>query len=209
MNRLPLFNDPNVLIAAVVGGIMLLAIVVSVWRVWRQRFARSQLHRSIRQIGLDARQDVLVPDGMGGWLHVEFLLLTPQGVLIVELRDIRGNLFGGDQMSQWTVMDGPRRSTFLNPQSALFDRIAAVKALAGELPVEGRLVFSRRSVFPKGLPNWTMMLESLQTQYPRLDAATRADLIARQREPWDALCATLIDGGPMPGPSFLREVFLS
>ena len=112
-------------------------------------------------------------------------------------------------MSQWTVMDGPQRSTFLNPQSALFDRIAAVKALAGELPVEGRLVFSRRSVFPKGLPNWTMMLESLRTQYPRLDAATRADLIARQREPWDALCATLTDGGPTPGPSFLREVFLS
>ena len=209
MDWLRLFSDPNMLIAAVVVTIMVLAVLVSVWRVWRQRFARSQLHRSIRHIGLDARQDVLVPDGMGGWLHVEFLLLTPQGVLVIELRDIRGNLFGGDQMSQWTVMDGPRRSTFLNPQSALFDRVAAVKAVAGELPVEGRLVFSRRSVFPKGLPNWTMMLDSLRTQFPPLDAATRADLLARHREPWDALCATLVDGGPVPGPSFLREVFLS
>lgn len=209
MDWLAPFTDPNLLIAAVVATIMVLAILTSVWRVWRKRFARARLHRSIRQIGLDARQDVLVPDGMGGWLHVEFLLLTPQGVLVVELRDIRGNLFGGDQMSQWTVMDGPRRSTFLNPQSALFDRVAAVKALAGELPVEGRLVFSRRSVFPKGLPNWTLMLDSLRTQFPPLAAATRDDLLARQREPWDALCATLTDGGPVPGPSFLREVFFS
>ena len=29
------------------------------------------------------------------------------------------------------------------------------------MPVEGRIVFTRRARFPKGLPKWTLMLDSL------------------------------------------------
>ena len=109
--------------------------------------------------------DMLVPDGMGGGYHVDFLLLTMRGVVVIDLRDVKGNIFGGDQMAEWTVMDGPRRHTFTNPQSALYDRIAAVKAVAGEVPVEGRIVFTRRGKFPKGLPKWTLMLDALQGEF--------------------------------------------
>src|SRR5256885_13084397 len=49
--------------------------------------------------------DVLVPDGMGGGFHVDFLLLTARGVVVIDLRDVTGNIFGGDQMAAWTVMD--------------------------------------------------------------------------------------------------------
>ncbi len=34
-------------------------------------------------------------------------------------------------------MDGARRTTFMNPQSGLYDRIAAVKAVAGDVPWKG------------------------------------------------------------------------
>src|SRR5690606_19193996 len=84
----------------------------------------------------------------------------------VDLRDVRGNIFGGDQMTEWTVMDGSQRFTFPNPQGGLYDRVAAVKALAGEVPVEGRVVFTRRGKFPKGLPKWTLMLDSMGTDFP-------------------------------------------
>jgi hypothetical protein len=119
--------------------------------------------------GSDHVVDVLVPDGMGGGFHVDFLLLTPRGVLVIDLRDVQGNIFGGDQMAEWTVMDGPRRFTFTNPQSGLYDRIAAVKAIAGEVPVEGRVVFTRRGKFPKGLPKWTLMIDSLRAEFPAMD----------------------------------------
>ena len=85
-----------------------------------------------------------------------------RGVVVIDLRDVKGNIFGGDQMAEWTVMDGAQRFTFTNPQSALYDRIAAVKAIAGDVPVEGRIVFTRRGKFPKGLPKWTLMLDALR-----------------------------------------------
>jgi hypothetical protein len=92
-------------------------------------------------------------------------------VLVVDLRDVQGNIFGGDQMADWTVMDGPRRFTFTNPQSGLYDRIAAVKAISGEVPVEGRVVFTRRGRFPKGLPKWTLMIDALRTEFPGMELA--------------------------------------
>ncbi len=123
---------------------------------------------------------MLVPDGMGGGgYHVDYLLLTMRGVVVIDLRDVKGNIFGGDQMAEWTVMDGPQRLTFTNPQSALYDRIAAVKAVAGDVPVEGRIVFTRRGKFPKGLPKWTLMLDALRAEFAVAEFETPAESAAR------------------------------
>jgi hypothetical protein len=124
---------------------------------------------------------------MGGSYHVDYLLLTLRGVVVVDLRDVRGNIFGGDQMAEWTVIDGARRFTFTNPQGALYDRIAAVKAVAGEVPVEGRIVFTRRGKFPKGLPKWTLMIDALRAEFPQADFESPAESAARFREGWQRL----------------------
>ena len=70
------------------------------------------LRTAVTAAGSDHLVDMLVPDGMGGGFHVDFLLLTTRGILVIDLRDVQGNIFGGDQMAEWTVMDGPRRFTF-------------------------------------------------------------------------------------------------
>jgi hypothetical protein len=90
-------------------------------------------------------------------------------------------------MAEWTVIDGARRFTFTNPQGALYDRIAAVKAVAGDVPVEGRIVFTRRGKFPKGLPKWTLMIDALRAEFPQADFESPAESAARFREGWQRL----------------------
>jgi len=102
---------------------------------------------------------------MGGFIHIDHLLLTPRGVLVLDTRRVAGLIFGGDQMSDWTVIGGGRRYTFDNPQPALYDRIAAVKALVGEVPVEGRLLFSNVGKFTKGIPKWVLMLDGIEVEF--------------------------------------------
>ena len=63
-------------------------------------------------------RDVLIPDGSGGQLHIDFLLLTGRGLLVVDYRDVEGVVFGGEHMREWAVMNGSERSTFLNPLEA-------------------------------------------------------------------------------------------
>jgi hypothetical protein len=157
------------------------------WRWYRQYRARKTLQAAVTTGCADHLVDTLVPDGMGGGYHVDFLLLTMHGVVVIDLRDVKGNIFGGDQMAEWTVMDGAHRFTFTNPQSALYDRIAAVKAVAGDVPVEGRIVFTRRGRFPKGLPKWTLMLDALRAEFPAADFEPSADITARYRDGWRQL----------------------
>ncbi|HTW73586.1 MAG TPA: nuclease-related domain-containing protein [Steroidobacteraceae bacterium] len=173
--------------ASALAGAILIALLVWLWRWDRRRRQRQARIQAITGCGFDHLRDVLVPDGQGGSLHVDFLLLTLRGVVIIDLRDVAGNIFGGDQMNEWTVMNGAQRYTFSNPQTALFDRIAAVRALAQELPVEGRIVFTGRGRFPKGLPRHTLSLESLSAEFPVSDRMAVGDLLDRWTPPWEML----------------------
>lgn len=154
-----------------------------IWRWYRQYRMRVALRTAVTAAGSDHLVDMLVPDGMGGGFHVDFLLLTTRCILVIDLRDVQGNIFGGDQMAEWTVMDGPRRFTFTNPQSALYDRIAAVRGVAGDVPVEGRIVFTRRGKFPKGLPKYTLMVDSLSAEFP----GGEHEVLAHFSEGWSKL----------------------
>ena len=60
---------------------------------------------------------------------IDYLLLTTKGLLILEVKDVQGIVFGGDKMQDWTVINAERRYTFSNPQPALYDRIAAVRQI--------------------------------------------------------------------------------
>jgi hypothetical protein len=166
---------------------VLIALLIWVWRWDRRRRQRIARMLAVTSCGFDHVRDVLVPDGQGGSLHVDFLLLTVRGVVVIDLRDVVGNIFGGDQMNAWTVMNRSQRYTFVNPQTGLYDRIAAVRALVQELPVEGRVVFTARGRFPKGLPRHTLSLESMSAEFPVSDREAIGELLARWTPAWEAL----------------------
>jgi len=129
---------------------------------------------------------------MGGYIHIDHILLTPRGVLVLDTRRVAGLIFGGDQMSDWTVMGRGRRFTFDNPQPALYDRIAAVKALVGEVPVEGRLLFSNHGRFTKGKPKYVMMLDGIEVEFPAVDRGqTDFPDYAAYIDAWNRLTAQL------------------
>ncbi len=159
---------------------------------YQRRSRRKGLLARLERIGYQAAHQVLVPDGMGGFIHIDHLLLTPRGVLVLDTRRVAGLIFGGDQMSDWTVMGRGRRFTFDNPQPALYDRIAAVKALVGDVPVEGRLLFSNVGKFTKGKPKYVLMLDGIEVEFPAVDR-TQADFpgFSTYTDAWGRLIAQL------------------
>jgi hypothetical protein len=169
--------------AAAVGA----AVGFSMWRRYRTR--RMLLER-IESVATEYLQDVVLPDGNGGWYHVDFLLLTATGLVVIDLRDLPGLIFGGEQMTEWTVMHKNQRSTFPNPLGPLYDRVAVVRLLAGEaVPVEGRVVFTDRGTFPKGHPRPVTRLASLATEIPPLGPTGAEAVRARLGPAWDRVRA--------------------
>jgi hypothetical protein len=184
-------------VSVVLGVVAVAAAAFFGGRAWLYR--RRDGRRVARVTGgaADFLRNVLVPDGNGGDYHLDFVLLTARGVVIIDMRDVTGNVFGGDQMTEWTLMDGPRRSTFANPQSGLYDRIASVKALAVDTPVEGRIVFTKSAKFPKGLPRFTVMLDSVAAEFPKLGSAELELAVAKYRPGWQR-----IKDASKPSPHF-------
>ena len=182
--------DPDWIAAGVAIALVAAGGYVAVG-AYQRRARRKQLLARLDRIAYESAHQVLVPDGMGGYIHIDHLLLTPRGLLVLDTRRVPGLIFGGDQMSDWTVI-GRRRFTFDNPQPALYDRLAAVKALAGDFPVEGRLLFSNIGKFTKGMPKYVMMLDGIEVEFPQVDRSLKGSgALEQAAEIWTRLVAQL------------------
>jgi hypothetical protein len=185
------FDIPPIWIAILAAVAALGAAIYFGTIAYQRRARRKALLVTLERVSYQAVHQMLVPDGMGGFIHIDHLLLTPRGILLLDTRRVAGLIFGGDQMSDWTVM-GRRRYTFDNPQPALYDRIAAVKAAVGDVPVEGRLLFSNAGKFTKGIPKWVLMVDGIEVEFPPVDRAWMANPNhAMLMEGWNRLTSQL------------------
>lgn len=175
-------NVPGWVLPVAVGVVLVAGVSAGVRALLGRRAERRNQER-IESIAYEVLRNVLIPNGNGGQLHLNYLLLTERGLLIIDLFDIPGAVFGGDQMFQWTAIGRKLRFTFSNPQPILYDRIAAVKLLAGDVPVEGRLVFTQRSDFPKGKPKHVVRIDQLTGSFPQVDRS-RANVVAAFADVW-------------------------
>jgi Nuclease-related domain len=182
MDSLPPVNLE--IVATAIAAAALLAGLFLLWRWDRRRRTRAARARAITNCGYEHLRNVLVPDGQGSTLHLDFLLLSARGLVVIDLRDVAGNIFGGDQMTEWTVMHRALRYTFPNPQTGLYDRIAAVRALAPEVPIEGHAVFTSSGHFPKGLPRSALMLDSMAAEFPASDRQAMSAMLERWMPAW-------------------------
>jgi hypothetical protein len=163
-------------------------VVLVAWLAWR-RFRRrgSRLDQILEQIGFDRVRNLVLPNGDDGEILVDELLLTSQGLLILEVKDVQGTVFGSDKMQDWTVIATDRRYTFPNPQPGLYDRIAAVREIVRQVPVSGRILFLDGAEFPKGVPGLVSTLDQLATQFGESNPMSAAAKIEAFKPHWDSI----------------------
>jgi len=140
---------------------VVLLLLLVVWLVYRRYAAGDHLQRVLKEIAYARIEGLVVPDSDDGEIQIDYLLLTSQGLLILHIKDVEGVVFGSDKMQDWTVIAKDRRFTFSNPQPALYDRIAAVRQIVRQVPVEGRVLFLDGAEFTKGVPSMVCTLDEL------------------------------------------------
>jgi hypothetical protein len=145
---------------AVSSAAVVTAVAGVAWFVWRRQRQRD-IDRRLREIARGVLANFVLPDGNGGEIQVQYALLTGRGIVILDIKDVEGNVFGSEGMQDWTVIARDRRYTFANPQAGLWDRVAAVKRLVPDVPVTGFVAFTARARFAKGQPRSVVLLEAL------------------------------------------------
>jgi hypothetical protein len=177
---------PQVLVGA--GAVLAVVLAAGGAWFWQRRRAARSLPARLRRAALGVLEAFLLPHAETGQIHIPFALLTRRGILVLDVRDVEGHVFGSEAMQEWTVLAGRRRYTFSNPLQLLYDRIAAVRRVLPDVPVDGCIGFTARAQFPKGLPPSVVMIERLLADLP---AGTPDDDVepAILRAAWERLRA--------------------
>ena len=186
------------------GGAVVISVAVGI-AVWlRVTTVRRHLLRTLREVSDRLMRDVLLPDGMGGFVPVDALLLRDKHLYVLDIYDLDGAIFGAEKMDVWTAM-GRRRHQFNNPLRPMHDRVAAVKLVSPELSIQPRILFTSRGHFPKGRPEGVLLLEEFAQ--PLLRSAKRpkgpVPLQAEMEIAWEKLCdaANVPPGRETPLPT--------
>jgi hypothetical protein len=164
-----------------------LLLLLLVWFIYRRRAGGDHLQRVLKEIAFARIEGLVVPDSDGGEIQVDYLLLTSQGLLILHVKDVQGVVFGSDKMQDWTVISKERRFTFSNPQPALYDRIAAVKQIVRQVPVEGRVLFLDGAEFTKGVPSMVCTVDELLEEFREKDRAAAQRKVEAFKPHWELL----------------------
>lgn len=169
-------------------GVLLLLLL---WLAYRRFFGkRRSLDTVINAIAYERMSDLVIAKMDEGEIHIDHLLLTAQGLLVLDVKEVDGVVFGSDKMQDWTVIGSERRYTFANPQPALYDRIAAVRNIVRQVPVTGRVLFLDGANFTKGIPNLVCSLDELQSEFGDQDKTGAASKIDAFKPHWELVRTT-------------------
>ena len=167
------------LAAAIV--VALAAVALLLWR--RRRGPR--LSQALHDVSIDRLTNVLVPDGMGGQIQVEHLLLTANGLVVIDVKEFEGTIFAGDRMAEWTVIGQRGRFTFPNPLGTLYDRVAALKQIVRDVPVVGLVLFGSGADFTKGRPKDVLLPSELVERFRKPEEADLERLLVAFAPHWE------------------------
>lgn len=165
---------------ALIVALVVIAAVVTIW-IRRRRSGGD----AVSAITVKSMRDVVLPDSMGGQIHLEHVLLTARGIVVLDVKNFDGTVFASDRMDEWTVIGKAQRFTFPNPQAGLFDRVSAIKAVSRDIPVNGFILFSGEAEFGKDRPSDTIFPEELLEQFRKPDAADLERLMEAFMPYWE------------------------
>lgn len=139
--------------------------------IWRWR-----LQRCLHQIAVAHRGDLVLPDGLDGWVHVAWVLLRPEGLYMLEVLEGEGKLIAGDMLPEWTLV-GKRRFAFPSPLSELERKQSAVRLIVGAVPIAGFLVMNDGLTLARSHPQAVVSLAELSERLSPLGpgSAVRPD----------------------------------
>jgi len=179
--------------------LVLLLIGISMWRYFKPD-SEKLFARTIKRISKYVMHNVIIPDAVEGSSYIDWLVLTPRGILVLSQKPYSGMIFAAENISQWTQVIGRRSYTFNNPLQQLEVDVVTIKSLIPNAPVKGYVVFDQDSHFPKGKPNKALTLKEVKQN---ISVLKEGKITPELKEFWDKLCTVLKEAKKTPQVSEL------
>jgi len=169
-------------------GLLILSIVLILLYLFRDslRYWREglQITRVVKRLGARVLRNVHLPDGLGGRIGIDFLVLATDAILVIGVKRYDGLIYGSERIDEWTQSVHRRSYKFPNPDTWLQQQIGVVRVIVPKAPVRGLHLFTDSAVFPKDKPSNVLQVKDLLvgTRRPRLN-----DIPAELQMAWTQL----------------------
>jgi hypothetical protein len=173
-------------------GLLMLAVVLILLYLFRDslRYWREgrQINRVAKRLGARMLRNVHLPDGLGGRIGIDFLVLAIDAILVIDVKRYDGLIYGSERIDEWTQSIHRRSYKFPNPDTWLQQQIGAVRMIVPGIPVRGLHLFTDSAVFPKDKPSNVLLAKDPPggTRRPRLN-----DIPAELQTAWIQLIHAL------------------
>lgn len=143
-------------------SVVILIIIFLIWKNYRSTDSHKYFPKVIRKISKFYMKNVVIPDAVEGSTFIDWLVLTPRGILIISQKPYKGLIFGAENISHWTQVIDRRSYNFENPLRQLEVDVVTIKSIVPGVPVKAYVVFDRDSFFPKGKPKIVLTLNEIK-----------------------------------------------
>ena len=130
--------------------------------------AERQLRRVLQRelpIGYHHYSNLVLPTAHADFTEIDHLVLSPFGIFVIEVKNYKGWIFGGEKQPQWTVQNFRSKHSFQNPLHQNYKHTEAVKHLLELSPatsneqVHSVVAFSLRAEFKTRMPANVIFIE--------------------------------------------------
>jgi len=158
-----IFDKPmNVTI--VISIMLMVFLLISLRAIINKYFKERKVNKSIQQLGSQYMKQVILPDGVGGSVFLDYLVLAQHSITLIILKKFRGSIFCAENIEQWTQLIGNKSYKFSNVLHQLDSDISSIRSLVNDAEVSGLVVFSSDCEFPKGKPAQVKSITELTTK---------------------------------------------
>lgn len=102
--------------------------------------------------------DLTLPDGEGSTTQIDHLLLSPYGLFVIETKNYKGWIFGGERQKTWTQKLYKNSYKFQNPIHQNYKHIKVLEQLLADIiepdQLHSVIVFMPDAVFKTPMPNY-------------------------------------------------------
>jgi len=176
---------PNVI---TLGGVILLVLLfLFLWRVKiKEAINEYKLKQLLKNIGVDARHNIVIPDGIDESIFIEHLILMPNEIFILGVKKFRGLIFAAEKIELWTQVVGNKSYKFENPLLQLESNVLALNSKTKESKIGKKVLFISGSTFPKGKPDNIVSIEKVKAWRRNLIQENVPDSLQKD---WETLLA--------------------
>ena len=177
-------SQANIYIFAGIASLFVVGFIVFVWKHLKKTRHQRHVEKVLESLKLKYIKDIVLPDGVDGLVFIDYLLLVPNGIVVLDIHYSEGHLFGGETVDQWSQVVNNKTYKFNNP---LYDNQNECQAVIWNIDQQkdlqeennktwetfGRIAFSNAGNFPKGIPEHVSMIDRLHSDLGALTEITQ------------------------------------